>query len=121
MATVEITKAEFLAKVHNFETSPHKWEYLGEKPALIDFYAGWCSPCKTIAPILEDLSSEYADSIVIYKVNVESEPEIARAFGIQSIPTLIFAPLNEQPQMSQGAMMKSDFKVAIERILLHKK
>lgn len=120
MKTVELTKADFLTKVANFETSPNEWKYLGDKPALIDFYASWCGPCKMVAPILEELAAEYGDSIVIYKVNTEKEQELAATFGIRSIPSLLFIPKDGQPQMSQGAMSKADFKKAIDKVLLNK-
>lgn len=120
MKTIELTKADFLTKVANYETSPTEWKYLGDKPALIDFYASWCGPCKMVAPILEELAAEYGDSIVIYKVNTEKEQELAAAFGIRSIPSLLFVPTNGKPQMAQGAMSKADFKKAIDEILLNK-
>lgn len=118
MKTIHITKADFLAKVHNFETSPAEWKYLGDKPAIIDFYASWCGPCKTIAPILEELAAEYGDRITIYKVDTEAEQELAAAFGIQSIPSILFVPMVGEPQMAQGAMPKASFKKAIDEILL---
>lgn len=120
MKTIELTKAEFLKKVDDFENHPSEWKYLGDKPALIDFYATWCGPCKTIAPILEELAAEYADSIVIYKVDTEKEPELAALFGIRSIPTLIFVPMEGRPQAVQGAMGKADFRKAIDTFLLGK-
>lgn len=120
MKPIELTKADFLTKVSNFETNPTEWKYLGDKPAIIDFYASWCGPCKTIAPILEELAAEYGDSIVIYKVNTEKEQELAAAFGIRSIPSLLFVPMNGQPQMAQGAMPKASFKEAIDKVLLNK-
>ncbi len=120
MGTVAITKAEFLTKVANFETTPNEWKYLGNKPALVDFYASWCGPCKMIAPILEDLATEYGDEIIIYKVDTERESELAAAFGIRSIPTLLFIPVDGQPQMSQGAMSKAQLQDAINKILLKK-
>lgn len=120
MKTIELTKADFLTKVSNFETNPTEWKYLGDKPAIIDFYASWCGPCKTIAPILEELAAEYGDSIIIYKVNTEQEQELAAAFGIRSIPSLLFVPMNGQPQMVQGAMPKASFKEAIDKVLLNK-
>ncbi len=116
--TVPITKAEFLKKVVNYEATPDRWEFLGDKPVLVDFYASWCGPCKMIAPILEELAAEYGDKITIYKVNTESEPELATAFGIRSIPTLLFIPMEGKPQMSQGAMNKAQFQEAINKILL---
>ena len=120
MGTIHITKAEFLTKVANYEANPNEWKYLGDKPAIVDFYASWCGPCKTIAPILEELAAEYGDDIYIYKVNTEEEQELAAAFGIRSIPTLLFIPMNENPQMAQGAMPKASFKQAIEEVLLKK-
>nr|WP_042369913.1 thioredoxin [Bacteroides neonati] len=120
MKTINLTKEEFLTKVANFEASPNEWKYLGDKPAIVDFYASWCGPCKTIAPILEELAQEYGDSIVIYKVDTETEEELAGAFGIRSIPSLLFIPMNGQPQMAQGAMPKASFKEAIDKVLLNK-
>ncbi len=120
MTTIHLTKAEFLTKVANYEANPNEWKYLGDKPAIVDFYASWCGPCKTIAPILEELAAEYGNDIYIYKVNTEEEQELAAAFGIRSIPTLLFIPMNESPQMAQGAMPKAGFKQAIEEVLLKK-
>ena len=120
MGTIHITKAEFIAKVANYEKNPTEWKYLGDKPCIIDFYASWCGPCKTIAPILEDLAKEYEGQIYIYKVNTEEEQELAGAFGIRSIPSLLFCPMNGAPQMAQGAMPKESFKQAITEVLLKK-
>ena len=120
MKPIELTKSEFLQKVVNYETTPNEWKYLGDKPALIDFYATWCGPCKMVAPILEELAADYGDSIVIYKIDTEKEPELAAAFGIRSIPSLLFVPMNGTPQMAQGAMSKADFKRAIDQVLLNR-
>lgn len=121
MKPVHLTKAEFLTKVVNYETTPNEWKYLGDKPAIVDFYADWCGPCKMVAPVLEELQAEYGDSIVVYKVNTDEEQELAAVFGIRSIPSLLFIPMNEKPQMTQGAMGKGDLKKAIDTVLLHKK
>ena len=121
MGTIHLTKAEFLTKVANYEANPTEWKYLGDKPCIIDFYASWCGPCKTIAPILEDLAKEYDGQIYIYKIDTEKEQELAAAFGIRSIPTILFCPVGENPQMAQGAMPKDAFKQAIEEVLLKKK
>lgn len=121
MKTIHLTKEEFLTKVANFETSPNEWKYLGDKPAIIDFYAEWCGPCKSIAPVLEELAAEYEGEIYIYKIDTEAEQELASVFGIRSIPSLLFVPMDEAPQMAQGAMPKSAFKEAIESVLLKKK
>lgn len=120
MNAIHLTKAEFLQKVANYEQSPNEWKYLGDKPCIVDFYADWCGPCKMIAPILEELAGEYNGEIYIYKINTEEEQELAQAFSIKSIPTLLFIPMNEQPQLIRGAMPKSEFKNAIDEILLKK-
>ncbi len=120
MKTIHLTKAEFLTKVANFEQNPNDWKYLGDKPALIDFYADWCGPCKAIAPTLEELAAEYDGQIYIYKINTEKEPELATAFGIRSIPSLLFVPTDGQPQMAMGAMPKHQLKEAIDNVLLKK-
>ncbi|MDP4238996.1 MAG: thioredoxin [Bacteroidota bacterium] len=120
MGTIHLTKAEFLSKVANYEANPTEWKYLGDKPCIVDFYASWCGPCKTIAPILEDLANEYNGQIYIYKVDTEEEQDLAAAFGIRSIPTILFCPLGEAPQMAQGAMPKQAFIQAIKEVLLKK-
>ena len=114
--TEHLTKQTFLDKVFNFETNK-EWKFQGDKPALIDFYADWCGPCKIIAPVLEELSEEYKDQINVYKINTESEQELAAAFGIQSIPSLLFIPLNDKPQMSMGALPKPQLEQAIKDVL----
>jgi len=118
--TIHLTRADFLNKVANFEKNPDKWVYLGDKPAIIDFYADWCGPCKMVAPILEELAEEYDGQIYIYKVDTEAEQQLAAEFGIRSIPSLLFVPMNEAPQMAQGALPKDAFKQAIEEVLLKK-
>ena len=118
MGTIHLTKADFLSKVSNFESNPTEWKYLGDKPCIIDFYAAWCAPCKMVAPILEDLSKEYDGQIYIYKVDTEAEQELAGAFGIRSIPSILFCPMNGAPQMAMGAMPKDSFKNAITEVLL---
>src|SRR5574344_1381555 len=93
MKTIQITKADFLKKVANYEANPTEWKYLGDKPALIDFYADWCGPCKMIAPVLEELAAEYDGKIYIYKIDTEAEQELAAAFNIRSIPSILFVPM----------------------------
>lgn len=87
---------------------------------LVDFYADWCGPCKVMAPILDELAAEYGDQIYIYKINTEQEQELAALFGIRSIPSLLFVPMDGQPQMAQGAMPKTELKKAIDEVLLKK-
>jgi len=120
MGTIHLTKAQFLSKVANYEANPTEWKYLGDKPCIIDFYAAWCGPCKTVAPILEDLAKEYDGQIYIYKIDTEAEQELAGAFGIRSIPTILFCPMGEAPQMAQGALPKEAFRKAITEVLLKK-
>jgi len=115
--TEHLTKETFLKNVFNYETN-QDWKYEGSLPAIIDFYADWCSPCKMVAPILEELSDEYKDKIKIYKINTEQEQELAAVFGIRSIPSLLFVPASGQPQMAQGALPKSSFKEIIDNVLL---
>jgi thioredoxin len=117
MALEHLTKDSFKQKVFNYETSKD-WKYEGTKPAIIDFYADWCMPCKMVAPVLEELKEEYGDKLEIYKVNTEEQNELASLFGIQSIPSLLFIPLKGQPQMAMGALPKETFKRAIGEVLM---
>lgn len=114
---VHLTTQEFKDKVFNYEAN-REWKYEGTLPAIIDFYAGWCMPCKMVAPILEELANEYSGKIVVYKVDTEAEQELASVFGIQSIPTLLFIPKNGQPQIAKGALPKNTFEKVINDILL---
>lgn len=111
-----LTKETFLAKVFNFEENK-EWKFEGDKPCLIDFYADWCGPCKMVAPILEELSGEYGDKLNIYKIDTEAEQELAGAFGIKSIPSLLFVPSEGQPQMAMGALPKDSLEKAIKEVL----
>ncbi|PIP94616.1 MAG: thioredoxin [Bdellovibrio sp. CG12_big_fil_rev_8_21_14_0_65_39_13] len=111
-----LTLESFKEKVFDYENN-QEWKFKGSEPCLIDFYADWCGPCKMIAPILDELSSEYEGKVKIYKINTEKEQELAGMFGIRSIPSLLFVPLNEEPQMANGAMGKSGFKEAFKEIL----
>ena len=116
MATINLTKGGFERRVADLKQIENNWNFLGDKPALIDFYAAWCGPCKALAPILEELSEEYAGKVDIYKVNVDSEEELANAFGIRSIPTLYFIPMNGQPQRTMGAMPKEQLKKMLDNL-----
>lgn len=111
-----LTKETFKEKVYNFEANK-EWKYEGSKPCIIDFYAEWCGPCKTVAPLLEELQADYGDSIVIYKVDTEAQQELAGIFGVQSIPSLLFVPQEGQPQMAMGALPKQTFEKAIADVL----
>ncbi|MBS9773853.1 MAG: thioredoxin [Tenacibaculum sp.] len=111
-----LTKDTFLEKVFNYEEN-NEFKYTGKLPAIIDFYADWCSPCKMLAPILEQLSEEYKEKIVIYKVNTEVEQEVSAIFGIRSLPSLLFCPINEDPQMATGALPKVKLEQIINDVL----
>ncbi len=111
-----LTKETFKKKVFNYEENKD-WKFEGDLPCLIDFYADWCSPCKAVAPVLEELAKEYDGKINIYKVNTEEQQELAAAFGIRSIPSLLFCPKEGQPQMAMGALPKDTFKSAFKDVL----
>lgn len=117
MPTIKLTTEDFKAKVFDYTTN-QEWNYQGELPAIIDFYADWCGPCKTVAPILEELSDEYAGKINIFKVDTEAEQELSSVFGIRSIPSLLFIPKDSQPMMQPGALPKESFVQVIEQELL---
>lgn len=110
-----LTKESFIEKVFDFEKES-EWKFKGDKPAILDFWAPWCGPCKMIAPILEELSEKYAGKLDIYKINVDDEPELSGAFGIRSIPSLFFIPIDAEPQMTSGAMPKQAFEKIVQEL-----
>lgn len=114
---VHITKADFLKKVYDFEKNPDEWKYLGSQPAIVDFYADWCGPCRQLSPVLDELAKEYSGKLTIYKVNVDNERGLATFFGIRSIPTLLFIPMMGKPQRSLGALSKTELKGIIKDVL----
>jgi len=116
MKLEHLTNETFKEKIFNYENNK-EWKFEGTTPAIIDFYADWCGPCKTIAPILEELKEEYGDKLDIFKVNTEEQRELSSVFGIQSIPSLLFIPKEGQPQMAMGALPKETFKQAITEVL----
>jgi len=111
-----LSKKTFLEKVFNYEKNK-EWKYEGDLPCIIDFYADWCGPCKMVAPILEELSEEYKGKVHIYKVDTEVEQELAAAFAIRSIPTMLFCPMGEAPQMAQGALPKQQLEQVFKDFL----
>ena len=116
---INLNHEEFIEKVFDFENN-EEWNYIGDKPAIIDFWAAWCGPCRQVSPVLEQLAAEYGDDIYVYKVNVDEESAVAQAFGIRSLPTILFVPTDEQPQAIMGAAPKAKLKEAVETILLKK-
>ncbi|MGE5105917.1 MAG: thioredoxin family protein [Sphingobacteriales bacterium] len=117
MATIKLSTQDFKEKIFDY-TRETEWKFYGSRPAIVDFYADWCVPCRMIAPALEQLSDEYTGKIDIYKVDTEAETELAFAFGIQSIPSFLFIPMNESPSLEPGAFPKFAFKQIIEEHLL---
>jgi thioredoxin len=122
---IHLTKQDFLEKVMNYEKNQTEWVYEGDKPALIDFYADWCGPCRMAAPVLEELAKEYEGQIHIYKIDTQKEKELAAVFGIQSIPAFLFVPTEGRPSMSSGIAQtpeatKEMFRQMIDEILLGK-
>jgi thioredoxin 1 len=114
---VYLTTKEFKEKVFNYDINK-EWKYEGELPAIIDFYADWCGPCKMVAPVLKELANEYAGKIMVYKVDTDKERELSSLFGISSIPTLLFVPKTGQPQAAKGALPRASFDKVITEVLL---
>ena len=127
-----LTYKEFLSKVWNFESNPNTFVYKGKLPAVIDFYADWCGPCRRVAPIMEKLAEEYDGKLLVYKINVDQEKQLSQAFNIRSIPAVMFIPVassssrgvsddNAQPMMQVGAMPEEGYRKVIEERLLNNK
>ncbi|MCH7516690.1 MAG: thioredoxin [Bacteroidetes bacterium] len=112
-----LNKESFLSKVFDYENNKD-WKYKGDLPAVVDFWAPWCGPCKMFGPIIEELSEEYKGKVNFYKVNTDEEQELGAAFGIRSIPSLLFIPKEAQIKMAVGALPKEAMKEAIEKELL---
>jgi thioredoxin 1 len=119
MATIQLDTQGFKEQIFNYETE-QEWKYAGNVPAIVDFYADWCGPCKAIAPVLEELSNEYNGKLVVYKIDTDKETELSSVFGIQSIPTLLFIPVDGNPMMQKGALPKNALQAVIEERLLQK-
>jgi thioredoxin len=113
-----LTYKEFLKKVWDFEKSPNTFVYKGKLPAIVDFYADWCGPCRRVAPIMEKLAEEYDGKLLIYKVNTQNETGLANAFQIRSIPTVLFIPMEGQPMMQVGALPEEGYRQVIEMHLV---
>lgn len=112
----KITTEEFIEKVHDFKNE-EEWNFKGDKPAIIDFYADWCGPCKMVSPILDEISEEFSGRVYVYKVDTDKENELAMAFGIQSIPSIMFIPLDGKPKMSVGASSKDKILEVMKDIM----
>ncbi|MDR2388252.1 MAG: thiol reductase thioredoxin [Tannerellaceae bacterium] len=115
---LSLSKADFLVKVFNYEQHPEAWRYAGDKPCIIDFYADWCAPCRKVSPILGELALRYRDDLLVYKVDVDAETELASVFGIRSIPSLLFVPVEGEPRMAGGALSFREIEEQINGFLL---
>ena len=111
-----LSLADFKEKIFNFEGNTD-WKFAGSRPAIIDFYADWCGPCRALSPILEQLSKDYEGKVDIYKVDTEAEPELAAMFGIRSIPSLLFVPMQGEPQMATGLLPRETLTKVITDVL----
>lgn len=120
LATKYLSTEDFKKKIMNYDEHPQEWVFEGNRPAIIDFYATWCGPCKMTAPIIERLARKYKGQIDFYKVDIDQERELAQIFGIRSIPTFLFIPMKGQPTAQMGAMQLADFEDIIESELLGK-
>ena len=115
---IHLTYKEFLKKVWDFEKDPNTFNYKGKLPAVIDFYADWCGPCRRVAPIMERMAEEYDGTLLVYKINTDQEKGLSSAFQIRSIPTVLFIPMEGQPMMQVGAMQEAEYKKVVEEQLL---
>lgn len=118
MNTAELTPQDFIGKVVDYKNEPSQLNYLGDKPAIINFYADGCKPCKNIEKILSEISKKFKSKLHVYKINIDREPELSILFGIGSLPTLVLIPQNEEPKIIQGNIPKKDLIAIIERILV---
>jgi len=118
MGVQNLTAALFKQNIMDYEKHPNDWVFQGERPVVIDFFATWCGPCKATAPIVEELAKEYAGKIDFYKVDVDQEPELSAVFNIRSVPTLLFIPMNDTPQMATGALSYGQLKEVVDTHLL---
>ncbi len=115
MAIEHLTYDSFKEKVFDFDTH-NSWNFIGDKPCVIDFYADWCEPCKELDPVFDEIDQELGDKLTVYKINTDDEDELANVFGIQSIPFLLFVPMEGDPQMETGALPKEIILEAIEDV-----
>ncbi len=114
---VKVNKEQFMKYIYNFEKSPQEWIYEGKKPCIIDFYADWCGPCRKLAPIMSSIASKYKGEVIVYKVDTEAQRDLAAFFGIKSLPTIVFVPVNGTPQAAMGLMPEEDIEKYIESVL----
>ena len=117
MKVTQLTKEEFINKVFDYEHNRKDWQFKGQRPAIIDFSATWCSHCKATDPVLQDIANDYEGKIDVYKIDVDEQQELANAFNIRTIPSIFFVPMEGEPHISVGAMTYGGFKESIENML----
>ncbi len=113
---IYISTEDFCKKIDDINDK--EWKYSGDKPAIVDFYADWCAPCRRLSPILDEIATEKADELYIYKVNVDNSPELASTFRISGIPALLFIPTDGTPSLFTGYMDKNELEELIKEKLL---
>ena len=114
---IQVNKEQFLKYIYDFEKNPQQWTYKGKLPCMIDFYVDWCAPCRKLHPILDQIAKEYKGKIIVYKVDTETQRELSSYFGIQSIPTLVFVPVDGAPQAAMGLMPQEDIEKVIKEVM----
>ena len=116
MATIHLTKGGFENRISKIDEMANGWNFLGKRPALIDFYASWCGPCQRLSPIIDELAAEYEGKVDIYKVDVDAEEELARLFKVRSIPTLVYIPTEGLPVVEMGGKGKGELKEKLDAL-----
>lgn len=114
---VHLTTAQMREQIYDYKANPNKWVYKGSKPAIIDFYADWCGPCRRLGPKLEKIAEKYNDKLIVYKINIDNEPELAQVFGIQSIPMVLFVPAKGTPIQTMGDLPEEEIEKAVSEII----
>lgn len=117
-AVKQLTYSEFIKTIWDFEKNTDAFTYKGKLPAVIDFYADWCGPCRRVGPIMEKMANEYEGKLLVYKVNVDNEKQLASVFGVRSIPMVLFIPVKGKPMAQTGALQEEQYKQIIEKELL---
>ena len=118
MSAIHLTKDGFENRIVNIADMANGWNFKGDKPAIIDFYASWCGPCQRLSPIIDELSEEYAGKVDIYKIDVDDQTELAKLFRVRTIPTLVYIPMGETPIVQSGGKTKGELRQTIESLLL---
>ena len=118
MNVIHLTETDFLHRVADYRAPHAEWHYRGDRPAIVDFYAEWCGPCRALSPILEEIASVYKDELHVYKVNVDQCEALADAYDVRSIPTTLFIPQEGYPVKMVGAISKREIERQIREVLL---